>query len=310
MQIHRAVLRTAVALGLLLPSAAFAQHQSLSPAELQGAREAMKSILGNEPAPTELIWSNKVAYPDGRQAGNATFAAPFTAVSDLLKVRKAISCDLSQLEWRCRRESHYQIEVEGKERSFAAREGVDERAVANVVNHLFSMCFTAQVRELKGAHNRIRYLLNLEGISRHERGFEVNSIGREDYIFERSDADPRCRFEVSPVREQPVAQRSESHGELLLGLLFWVICGLCLLTCVYPWNFKSPRSRILVHLPLLLLVLVPLYLAAEPTPGAGAMIRIDLVVLVPLVGLATIGYLVKLVLALSVIKIRRRDDEA
>ena len=79
--------------------------------------------------------------------------------------------------------------------------------------------------------------------------------------------------------------------EILSGTLFWAIFGVCLITYNYPWHFESQRSRVLVHLPLLLLVLFPIY---EMLPMPGVNIRIDLVLFPPLIGAALICYAIKL----------------
>lgn len=69
-------------------------------------------------------------------------------------------------------------------------------------------------------------------------------------------------------------------------------------------HFQDRRSRILVHLPLSLVVLLPMY---EAMPKGGANIRLDLALFLPAIGLAFLCYVVKLA---RLYKTLRREDDA
>ena len=75
--------------------------------------------------------------------------------------------------------------------------------------------------------------------------------------------------------------------------LFLSMVGVTLVALVYPWSFRTPASRIWVHLPLSLLAL---YFAYEATMSPEMNIRIDLFLLWPMLGLVGLCYAVKLLL--------------
>jgi len=77
-----------------------------------------------------------------------------------------------------------------------------------------------------------------------------------------------------------------------IGLLLSMI-GVALFTLVFPWSFRRKASRRLVHLPLSLILLYPAY---EATISPNTDIRIDLLFLWPLLGLAGVCYGFKLLL--------------
>jgi hypothetical protein len=90
-------------------------------------------------------------------------------------------------------------------------------------------------------------------------------------------------------------ESKSSMRENIFSTLFLANFLACVVTYVYPWRFGSRLSRVFVHLPLSLVVLFPLY-ASLPYPhhAAGAVIRIDLVLLPPLIFAALICYVAKL----------------
>jgi hypothetical protein len=88
-------------------------------------------------------------------------------------------------------------------------------------------------------------------------------------------------------------RRSALTLEIIVGPLFFAIFFICVVTYVYPWRFESRLSHVLVHLPFSLLVLFPLF-ASLPVSGDNP-IRIDLAVLPPLILVALICYVVKLI---------------
>jgi hypothetical protein len=81
--------------------------------------------------------------------------------------------------------------------------------------------------------------------------------------------------------------------DIIQIVLFLGIVGVTLVTLTYPWSFRTPTSRIWVHLPL---ALVALYSAYEATMSPAMDIRIDLFLLWPLLGLAGLCYVIKLLL--------------
>jgi hypothetical protein len=90
--------------------------------------------------------------------------------------------------------------------------------------------------------------------------------------------------------------------DIILAILFWSILGMSVFVFAYPWRMKSRFSRIFIHLPLLVLVLLVTYEWVMP---AEMNIRVDLLVLLPVFWLAFICYLVRLML----IKTRRTREK-
>ncbi len=76
----------------------------------------------------------------------------------------------------------------------------------------------------------------------------------------------------------------------LLPLAIFIIGG-GLLALFFPWRFHTPLRRVLLHLPVLCAVAIYPYNKFMPTEWN---IRIDLLLIYPLVGIALICYFVKL----------------
>lgn len=77
------------------------------------------------------------------------------------------------------------------------------------------------------------------------------------------------------------------------SLLFYLIIVLTLFSIAYPWRIRNLFSRLVLHLPILIVWLF-LYYQSNLVPRE-ANIRVDLIVLYPCIGLAMLSYLIKLV---------------
>jgi Ca2+/Na+ antiporter len=82
-------------------------------------------------------------------------------------------------------------------------------------------------------------------------------------------------------------------NEAILAILFWCMIGLSVAIIIYPWRFNSRVSRVLAHLPIVLLVA---FIAYESLMPPEMDIRVDLLLLLPVFGMVAICYLVKLAL--------------
>jgi hypothetical protein len=81
----------------------------------------------------------------------------------------------------------------------------------------------------------------------------------------------------------------------ILLLLFWCMVGFTLFGFAYPWRFPTRLSRVLAHVPALVL---PCYVAYETLMPPEVDIRIDLLVVIPLVIASLFCYGAKLQLLL------------
>lgn len=79
--------------------------------------------------------------------------------------------------------------------------------------------------------------------------------------------------------------------DLTLTVLFVLIVLIGLFALAYPWTFTRRSDRIVMHQPLLMLLLFGLYELAVP-PSSN--IRIDWLILFPLLSLVFVAYAVKL----------------
>ena len=89
------------------------------------------------------------------------------------------------------------------------------------------------------------------------------------------------------------------------AILFLMMLAICLFTFVYPWRFRTKRSRVLIHLPLLLALLDFAY--AKVADPALMDMRFDLLMLWPAFLLVAACYGVKLLL---LHRSRSQDDRA
>ena len=78
-----------------------------------------------------------------------------------------------------------------------------------------------------------------------------------------------------------------------LAVLFWTMIGLSLTVFAYPWRFHNRVSRIVLHSPLALLGVFIVYELVMPVEMN---IRVDLFVLLPMMGATLLCYVAKLVL--------------
>lgn len=77
-------------------------------------------------------------------------------------------------------------------------------------------------------------------------------------------------------------------------VLFYAVIALTIFSTIYPWRMKGILSRLLLHVPILVVVLYGSYESLVPIQES---IRVDALVLVPCVGLALGVYVVKLIFA-------------
>jgi len=80
--------------------------------------------------------------------------------------------------------------------------------------------------------------------------------------------------------------------DAVLAILFWGMLGMSLFVLVYPWHIHSRASRVLVHLPLVLLSVFIMYESLMP---AEMNIRVDLLLLLPVSGVVSLCYVAKLI---------------
>ena len=79
--------------------------------------------------------------------------------------------------------------------------------------------------------------------------------------------------------------------ETTLAILFWSMILIGASSIFLPWRFLSRFSRLLIHLPVLLFLL---YLAYEYLMPSKYNIRVDLLLLYPLIIISAICYLIRL----------------
>ena len=124
----------------------------------------------------------------------------------------------------------------------------------------------------------------------------------------RAAAEESARQRAQAVAEEAYAKQPAQRfdmGEFIGGAIGLAIMIVCWFSYFRTWHFRDRRSYILVHLPLSLVVLLPMY---EAMPKGGANIRIDLMIFLPAIGAAFLCYVVKLVRLYK--KFRRENDAA
>lgn len=73
--------------------------------------------------------------------------------------------------------------------------------------------------------------------------------------------------------------------------MFWMMAGTSLISVIYPWDPKWPYAKSLVHLPWLLL---PMWWAYESLMPREMNIRMDLLLIVPVLTTVFVIYAVRL----------------
>lgn len=88
---------------------------------------------------------------------------------------------------------------------------------------------------------------------------------------------------------------------LILAWLYFPMLMAFVVSIVYPWRIRSRLSRILVHLPIWVMLV---YLVYELLVPIEMDLRADLVILLPVMFVALVCYVVKLV------KMSQKNDNA
>ncbi len=310
------------------------QPGALSPAEIQAATQAMNSRLGGEPAPP-LVASGKRSpeHMMPSYALFASPLAGFS--DRIKTRRQVICNYFRPISgWQCSNpHAELRMTAHGIEHVFAyvvdAGSGNTQTAV-DVADFMYSPCFGIQYTAIGGspfapsaATHSITTIVSDHGgftvrtgpdaqadVYRIERtgkqtdgcGFRIHHVraGKTGALLPEKYAKEFAAQSAKAVAEEEHAKQSAQPygmngivgGEVVGGAIGLAISIVCWFTYFRTWHFQSRRSRILVHLPLSLVVLMPMY---EAMPKGGANIRIDLMLILPAIGLAFLCYVVKLV---------------
>ncbi len=132
------------------------QPGALSAAEIQDTTEAMKSMLGTEPA-LPLVASGK-RRPEHMLPGYALFATSFTDYSAQVRTRRQVICNFFRPmgKWQCTKpHTEFRMTARGIKHVFTyvVDQGPeDSRIAVDVAGFMYSPCFVVQFKALGGAN--------------------------------------------------------------------------------------------------------------------------------------------------------------
>jgi peptidoglycan/LPS O-acetylase OafA/YrhL len=84
---------------------------------------------------------------------------------------------------------------------------------------------------------------------------------------------------------------TDTIADTLALILFWTIIAFTLLSIFYPWKKRNPKAKVSIHLPAFVF---PLFIAYEYFLPAKYNIRVDLLILMPVLLIALLIYISKL----------------
>lgn len=97
---------------------------------------------------------------------------------------------------------------------------------------------------------------------------------------------------------------NEEAKEAASRVVFYAMAGICVFTIVYPWKLRDRVSRMMAHVPLLL---VPLYWVYDALTSDGSL-QLDMFAIVPMTGFSLAFYIGKLVVWSSQARCKRGED--
>ena len=195
-----------------VPDAFPDQPGALSAAEIQAASDAMKPLLGTEPA-LPLVASGK-RNPGHVMPYYALFASPLVNFSDRVKTRRQILCNVFAFggtsgKWQCSKpHDELRVSANGIEHVFtyqATQGSGDRQSAVDLADFMYSRCFVAQYAAIGGRPFTPSPDSDfVSAVLDDGKGFDVRTgplLNGDSYGLEKTDkrAD-NCRFRIQHAR--------------------------------------------------------------------------------------------------------------